>query len=82
MSKFLGVGQDQIIMVGHHSFADFEKTQNPYVRLTPTFAKPRVNMLMVYSDVVNPTTWVGGVQTSILDMITVPETGMIHRSNA
>ena len=82
MSKFLGVGPDQIIMVGHHGFADFEKTQSHYVRLTPNFAKPRVNTLMVYSDVVNPTTRVGGVQTSILDMITVPETGMIHRSNA
>ena len=82
MSRFLGVDENQIILIGHYGFPTTETPQNYYIKITPDFRKKKIETIMLYTDIVSPSTRVGGVQTNILDIISAPNTGTIQRSMA
>ena len=82
MSKFLGVDENQMILIGHYGFPTTETPQNYFIKISPDFRKPKVETVMIYTDIVSPSTRVGGVQTNILDIISAPNTGTIQRSMA
>ena len=82
MSRFLGVDENQIILIGHYGFPTTETPQNYYIKITPDFRKKKIETIMLYTDIVSPSTRVGGLQTNILDIISAPNTGTIQRSMA
>ena len=82
MAKFLAIEENQIILVGHYGFPTSETPQNYFLKITPDFRKKKVNTIMVYSDIVKPSIRVAGLQTNILDIISVPNTGTIQRTMA
>ena len=82
MSKFLGVDENQMILIGHYGFPTTETPQNYFIKISPDFRKPKVETVMLYTDIVSPSTRVGGLQTNILDIISAPNTGTIQRSMA
>ena len=82
MAKFLAIEENQIILVGHYGFPTSETPQNYFLKITPDFHKTKVNTIMVYSDIVKPSIRVAGLQTNILDIISVPNTGTIQRTMA
>ena len=78
MSRFLNVKDGQFVLLAHFGFPTAKLTDY-YLKFTPNFTKPKLDKIMVYSDLVTPSIQVGGTLSNLLDIISTPNANTIHR---
>lgn len=78
MANFFNLKENQYILLSCFGFPNINYTDY-YMKLTPNFKKPKIDKLMVYSDVVKPTIRVGDFNTNLLDVISVDDSDIVHR---
>ena len=78
MAHFLNLKEKQYVLVGHFDFPTAKLTDY-YLKLTPNFTKPKIDKMMLFSDIVAQTIQVGGILSNLLDIISTPNANTIHR---
>ena len=78
MAKFFNMKDNQYILLGCFGFPII-KYSDYYMKLSPNFGKPKIEKMMIYSDIVKPIVRVGDYHTNLLDVISVDNSNIIHR---
>ena len=78
MANFFNVNKNQNPLIASFGFPSINPSDY-HVKLTPNFCKPKIEKLMVYSDLVHPTVKVGDFETNLLDVISVENSDIFHR---
>ena len=81
MARFFGVDEGEILLLALHGGDHVDRSMFNH-KLTPDFIKPKIDTLMVYSDIILPKIHVGDSLTNILDIISMPHGKTFQRSNA
>ena len=80
MARFLNVKQSQYVLIGHFGFPTLN-FPDYYLKLSPNFTKPKIEKMLIYCDIVSPNIQVGGQLTNLLDIISTPNSNIIHRAH-
>ena len=78
MAKFFNVKENQRVLIAHYGFPTMSFVDY-YLKLSPNFVKPKIEKLMVSSNIVSPTIQVGGELASLLDIISAPNSNTLQR---